>query len=139
MAKRFEQLELLLELWPEPELLDELVRWLPDATFKRFFDDMDVPTDVADDILEEARHEDEAAAVLAAEIGPEITTELLALEHETNGQVKYKVLWQSCLGTGGLRGDQGTFDTLDLALDRTDYLKDFDKGSKTWIQEVEVK
>ena len=36
---RFQQLELLLETWPADELLNELVRFLPDATFDEFFDD----------------------------------------------------------------------------------------------------
>jgi hypothetical protein len=39
MVKRFEQLELLLETWSADELLDELVRFLPSATFDEFFDD----------------------------------------------------------------------------------------------------
>ena len=37
MTERFRQLETLLETWPEGELLEELTRFLPNATFNLFF------------------------------------------------------------------------------------------------------
>jgi len=37
---RFKQLDLLLETWSADELLNELVRFLPNATFYDFFDDI---------------------------------------------------------------------------------------------------
>jgi hypothetical protein len=45
---RFEQLELLLETWPADELLNELVRFLPAATFDEFYDDAAVEDDGED-------------------------------------------------------------------------------------------
>jgi hypothetical protein len=40
LMTRFKQLDLLLETWSADELLNELVRFLPNATFDDFFDDI---------------------------------------------------------------------------------------------------